>query len=176
MTTDYGLLAEFPSADALLAAVAHLQARRYTRIEAYTPYPIEGLPERLGERRSRIPLAMLLGALAGGCGTLALEYYSAVIAFPLNVGGRPDASWPAFIPAALEMTILCAVLAGVLTLLIGCGLPRLHHPLFASTRFETASRSGFFVLIRADDPEYETGRIRRDLHRLDAIHIERIAA
>jgi hypothetical protein len=171
---DYGCLAQFASVPALFDAVAQLRHDGYTQLEAYTPFAVDGLAQALGPVRRRIPRLMLLGGLVGGLGMLALQYYAAVIDYPTDVGGRPDASWPAFIPAALEMTILFAVLAGVVGMLVGNGLPRLNHPLFASARFEAASRDGLFVLLRADDPCYDTGRALHDLARLDALHVEQV--
>ena len=173
---EHGCLAQFASVPALLAAVRQLRMDGYTRLEAYTPFAVEGLAEALGPVRNRIPLLMLLGGLAGGFGTLALQWYAAVIDYPIDVGGRPDASWPAFIPAALEMTILCAALAGVIGMLVGSGLPRLNHPLFNSGRFEAASRDGFFVLLRADDPRYEIDRVLHDFGRLNPLHVEQVPA
>ncbi|MGN6653884.1 MAG: DUF3341 domain-containing protein [Rhodanobacter sp.] len=171
---EHGCLAQFASVPALLAAVRQLRMDGYTHLEAYTPFAVEGLAEALGPVRNRIPLLMLLGGLVGGCGTLMLQWYAAVIDYPIDVGGRPDASWPAFIPAALEMTILCAALAGVIGMLVGNGLPRLNHPLFNSARFEAASRDGFFVLLRADDPRYEIDRVLHDVERLDPLHVEQV--
>lgn len=145
------LLAEFDSAEQLLAAVRQVRSKaRGTVIEVYSPLPIEGLAELLEAPASRIPLAMLLGAIAGGVGTYALEWYAAVIDYPLNVGGRPLASWPAFLPPAIEMTILGAALVGVLAMLLGNRLPRLYHPLFAVPAFERASGDRFFLLLRPD--------------------------
>jgi len=174
MKASHGCLAQFASVPALLAAVKQLRLDGYTRLEAYTPFAVDGLAEALGPVRSRIPLLMLLGGLLGGFGTLALQYYAAVIDYPIDVGGRPDASWPAFIPAALEMTILFAALAGVAGMLAGNGLPRLNHPLFGSEHFDEASRDGLFVLLRADDPRYEFGRVLHDLARLDPLHVEQV--
>jgi hypothetical protein len=172
----HGYLAEFADAATLLAAVRQLRLEGYTRIDAYSPYPVEGLVEALGNVRNTIPRWMLLGGILGGAGTLALEYYSAVIDYPINVGGRPDASWPAFIPPALEMTLLCAAVAGFVALLATNGLPRLHHPLFDVRRFEAASRDGFFAVLGVDDPRFDTARVSRDLHALGALHIEQIPA
>jgi hypothetical protein len=172
MSAPLGCLAQFASVPTLLAAVKQLRMDGYTRLEAYTPFAVDGLAEALGPVRNRIPLLMLLGGLAGGSGMLALQYYAAVIDYPIDVGGRPDASWPAFIPAALEMTILFAALAGIIGMLVGNGLPRLNHPLFDSERFAAASRDGLFVLLRADDPRYEIDRVLRDLARLDPLHVE----
>lgn len=174
MSAPYGCLAQFASVPALLAAVKQLRMDGYTRLEAYTPFAVDGLAEALGAVRSRIPLLMLCGGLAGGFGTLALQYYAAVMDYPIDVGGRPDASWPAFIPAALEMAILFAALAGIVGMLVGDGPPRLNHPLFGSERFEAASRDGLFVLLRADDPRYEVDRVLHDLQRLDPLQVEQV--
>jgi hypothetical protein len=174
MNAQHGCLAQFASVPALLAAVKQLRKDGYTRLEAYTPFAVDGLAEALGPVRNRIPLLVLIGGLVGGLGTLALQYYAAVIDYPIDVGGRPDASWPAFIPAALEMTILFAALAGIFGMLVGNGLPRLNHPLFDSGRFEAASRDGLFVLLRADDPHYEVERVLHDLARLDPLHVEQV--
>jgi hypothetical protein len=172
----YGCMAEFASAEALLAAVAHLRAAGYTRLEAYAPYPVEGLAEALGPVRDRVALLTLLGGLFGGFGTLALQYYAAVVDYPINVGGRPDASWPAFIPAALEMTFLFAALAGVIGMLAGNGLPQLYHPVFHVERFTAASRDGFFVLLRADDPRWAGDTPPRAFDTLGALAIEEVPA
>ena len=171
----YGCMAEFASAPALLAAVTHLRACGYTRIEAYTPHAVEGLAEALGPVRDRVALPMLLGGLFGGLGTLALQYYSAVIDYPIDVGGRPLASWPAFIPSALEMTFLFAMVAGVLAMLVGNRLPRLYHPTFNAPSFGDASRAGFFLLLRADDPRYDGPAAASTLARLDAVVVEQVA-
>lgn len=172
----YGYLAQFPDAASLLAAVRQLRLEGYTAIEAYSPYAVDGLADAMGPVRNRIPLLMLCGGLVGGLGTLALEYYSAVIDYPIDVGGRPNASWPAFVPAALEMTLLLAAVAGVVGMLVSNGLPRLHHPLFAIKRFEAASRDGFFAVVCCNDPQFEEARVLRDMKGLHALHVERVAA
>lgn len=168
----YGCLAEFADVATLLDAIKRLRQQGYTRLDAYTPFAVDGLAEALGPVRNRIPLLVLLGGLGGGLATLAMQYYAAVIDYPLDIGGRPDASWPAFIPAALEMTILFAAVAGIAGMLVSNGLPRLNHPLFNVERFEAASRDGFFLLLRADDPRYQTERAQHDLKQLNAIRVE----
>lgn len=169
-----GWLARFGDAEALLLAVRELRGRGYAQMEAYTPYPVEGLAEALGPVRNRIPLLVLLGGLAGGFGTLFLEWYASVVDYPIDVGGRPNASWPAFIPAALEMTILFAALFGVVGLFVANGLPRLVHPLFAVPGFEAASRDGFFLWLRADDPRFDPARAHADLACLAPLTIEEV--
>lgn len=172
----YGCMAQFDSAETLRGAALQLRHGGYTRLEAYSPFAVEGLAEALDPTRSRLPLLVLLGGLVGGVGTLALQYYSAVIDYPIDVGGRPAASWPAFIPAALEMTILCAVLAGVFGMLLGNGLPRLYHPVFNVPRFAQASRDGFFLVIRADDPHYDSDHARQALIDLAPLSVDEVPA
>ena len=172
----YGYMAQFDSAETLRGAALQLRHAGYTRLEAYTPFAVDGLAEALGPMRNRIPLLVLLGGLVGGIGTLVLQYYSAVIDYPIDVGGRPAASWPAFIPAALEMAILFAVVAGVIGMLAGNGLPRLYHPTFNVERFAAASRDGFFMVIRADDPCYDADAVRQSLADLGPLAIDEVPA
>jgi len=173
---EQGWLARFDDAGALLLAVRELRGLGYTQLEAYTPYPVEGLAEALGPVRNRIPLLVLLGGLVGGFGTLWLEWYASVVDYPIDVGGRPDASWPAFVPAALEMTILFAALFGIAGMLFANGLPRLNHPLFDVPCFDAASRDGFFVWLRADDPRFDARQAHADLARLAPLVIEEVGA
>ena len=171
---EQGWLARFDDAEALLLAARELRGLGYTQMEAYTPYAVEGLAEALGPVRNRIPLLVLLGGLCGGFGTLFLEWYAAVVDYPIDVGGRPDASWPAFIPAALEMTILFAALFGIVGMFVANGLPRLNHPLFDVARFDAASRDGFFLWLRADDPRFDLQHAYADLKRLAPMAIDEV--
>lgn len=173
----HGLLAEFASVDQLLTAVSRARTEgHYVAMEAYSPFPVEGLDEALGPRRDRIPLLMLLGAIVGGVGTFALEWYSAVFDYPINVGGRPTGSWVAFLPPAIEMTVLGAALFGVIAMLIHNGLPRLHHPLFGVAGFARASNDRFFLLIRGDDPSFDERSVRDFLDTLGSLAISEVPA
>ncbi|HEX2604167.1 MAG TPA: DUF3341 domain-containing protein [Oxalicibacterium sp.] len=144
----YGLLAEFATADDLLDAVRRARASGFA-VEAYTPFAVDGMPEAIGFPRNRVPLVTLLGGILGGAGAYFLQWYSAVVDYPLNVGGRPLHSWPSFIPVTFELTILGAALAAVFGMLIMNGLPQLRHPLFEVPDFDLASRNRFFLCIRA---------------------------
>jgi hypothetical protein len=147
----YGVLAEFRTADALLEATTRAREARVGPLEAYTPFPVEGLSEALGFEKNHVPLYTLLGGLAGGIGTYFMQWYAAVISYPLNIGGRPLHSWPAFIPPTFEITVLGAAFAAVIGMLIANGLPRLRHPLFDVPDFDLATRNRFFLCIRTSD-------------------------
>jgi hypothetical protein len=172
----YGLLAEFPTADALCAAAKQARAHGYTQAEAYSPFSIEGLDEALGPKRDWVAPATLIGGLLGGAGTYFLQWYAAVVDYPLNVGGRPLHSWPAFIPATFEITILGAALAAVLAMLIQNGLPRLYHPLFEVEEFELASRNRFFLCLPAHDPVFAAGPARTLLEGLQPMLLREVPA
>jgi hypothetical protein len=163
----YGLLAEFPSAESLCAAARHVRARGWTQVEAYSPFAIDGLDEIVKADKGWIAPIALLGGILGGAGTYFLQWYAAVVDYPINIGGRPHDSWPAFIPATFEITILGAALAATVAMLALNGLPRLYHPLFEVEEFELASRNRFFLCLPARDPVFAPGPAR-DL--LEALH------
>jgi ActD protein len=163
----YGWLAEFDTAQALVAAAKASRAAGYRRVEAYAPFPVEELVEALGSYKDRVPLITLIGGILGGAGGYFMQWYSAVIAYPLNLGGRPYHSWPSFIPVTFELTILGAALFAVLGMLVLNGLPKLYHPLFNVPEFELASRNRFFLCLRSDDRTYERDRTRRFLESLN---------
>ena len=151
----YGLLAEFERPEELLAAAAQAREAGYQRVQAYTPFPIEGLVDALGQTPTQLPRLVLLGGLIGGLAGYALQYYVSVMAYPANVGGRPLHSWPAFGPIVFELTVLAAALTAVLGMLALNGLPMPHHPLFGAEQFKLASRDRFFLCIEARDVAFE---------------------
>ncbi len=169
-----GLLAEFADAEQLRGAVLRARHERYADIEAYSPYPVDGLTEAMGVRHKHVPFWMLLGAIGGGGFTYWLEWFSAAVNYPINVGGRPTFSWPAFLPPALETTLLWGVLGGVLAILIGNRLPRLHHPLFAVRAFDRASSDRFFLLLRASDPNFEPRLAQEFLQTLSPLSVSEV--
>jgi hypothetical protein len=170
----YGLLAEFRSADALLGAARAARAQGYAEVEAYTPFAVEGLDEAVGMRRNHVPLFTLLGGILGGAGTYFLQWYSAVVDYPLNIGGRPLHSWPAFLPATFEITILGAALAAVAGMLLQNGLPRLHHPLFSIEEFELASRNRFFLCLPSRDAAFDLEAGHALLRGLDPLLVAEV--
>ena len=164
----YGLMAEFETAQALVEAARRSHHEGYRRMDAYSPVPIEGLHDAMHLHDERLPKMVLIGGLLGGLGGYALQYYTMVIDYPLNVGGRPLHSWPTFIPVTFETTILAAALTAVLGMLALNGLPQPFHPLFNVPRFALASRNRFFLCIEARDPQFDTQRTRTFLESLGA--------
>jgi len=164
----YGLLADFDAPEKVLEAARRAYAEGYRRMDAYTPFPVEGLAEALGFQRTRLPMLVLLGGLFGGALVYALLYYAEVIDYPLIVGGKPFHSWPAFIPIVFETTIFFAALSAVLGMLALNGLPMPYHPVFNVPRFALASRDRFFLLIEARDPHFDREGTRRFLEELGA--------
>jgi hypothetical protein len=162
----YGLLIELPDPESLIRAARRVEAAGYKHIDAYSPMPVEGLAEALGVRRTRMPYMMLMGGLLGGCAGFALQVWVNTVAYPLNIGGRPLVSWPAFIPVTFEMTILGAALFGVLGMLALNRLPTPYHPLFAIPEFDRASQSGFFLCIESTDPLFDDPQTRELLSSL----------
>src|SRR4029079_7424880 len=162
----YGLLAEFEQGEALNAAVHKAYAAGYRRMNGYTPFPLDGLFEALGRKPTRLPLLTLAGGIAGGSAAYFMLYYASVISYPINVGGRPLHSWPAFIPITFELTVLGASFAAFFGMLALNGLPHPYHPLFNVPEFKLASRDRFFLCIQARDPLFNLGRTRQFLEKL----------
>ena len=170
----YGVVAEFTDPTALVAAAERTRAAGYTRFEAYAPFPIEELVEAVGHPHTRLPLAVFLGGLIGGLSAYLLQYFTAVVTYPLNIGGRPPHSWPAFIPVTFECTILGAALTAVLGMLARNGLPMPYHPLFHIPRFARASRDLFFLCIQARDPKFDAGPVSQFLRGLSPTDVQEV--
>jgi ActD protein len=162
----YGLLAEFSDPNELIAAARRTREAGYRDIDAYTPFPIEELSEALGIHYNRLPLVVLIGGIVGALAGLGLQYWTAVIDYPINVGGRPFFSLPSFIPITFETTVLVAALSAVLGMLALNGLPMPYHPVFNVPRFALATRDRFFLCIEATDPLFDREDTRRFLERL----------
>jgi hypothetical protein len=167
----YGVLAEFADAEALLTATRAAKDRGYTKLEAYTPFPVLGLAELLNVRGRRLPIIVLEGGIVGGGGGLLMQWYSAVVAYPLNVGGRPLASWPAFIPISFELTILVAAFTTVLGMFALNGLPQPYHPVFNVAEFAEASLDRFFLCIETADPRFDLEETRSFLTAQGALDV-----
>jgi hypothetical protein len=167
----YGLLAEFQDADALVSAATQVRDAGYARVDAYAPFSVPGLPEAIGFRRDGVALVTLIGGILGGAGIYFLQWFSAVVNYPINSGGRPLDSWPAFIPATFECTVLGAALFAFAGYLVMSGLPQLHHPIFNAKEFDLATRNRFFVCIPSADPRFDRAETTRFLESLGAMRV-----
>ena len=165
-TPIYGIMAEFDSPSDLVAAARRTYEAGYQKIDAYSPFPIEELAEAIGFHSNAVPLVVLIGGLIGCLSGYALQYWISVITYPINVGGRPLHSWPAFIVVTFEMTILFAGLAAVLGMLALNGLPMPYHPVFNVPRFAFATKDRFFLMIFSTDPKFNPVDTRRFLEGL----------
>jgi hypothetical protein len=163
----YGMMAEFDTPVALVEAAKRTYQAGYKRIDAYTPFPIEGLAEEIGFHRDEVPLVVLIGGIVGGLTGYLMQYWMSAVAYPLNIGGKPYHSWPAFIVITFEMTILFAGISAVFGMLALNGLPMPYHPVFNVPRFTRASRDRFFLVVFSSDVKYDPAATRQFLESLD---------
>jgi len=163
----YGVMAEFESPTAVVEAARRSYSAGYRRMDAFSPYPIEELTDALGIKHSKLPLIVLIGGILGCLGGYALCYWVSAIVYPINIGGRPLHSWPAFIPVTFECTILLAAFAAVFGMLALNGLPQPYHPVFNVDAFEMATRNRFFLCIEARDPMFKLEKTREFLGGLE---------
>jgi hypothetical protein len=170
----YGLMAEFDTPQALLDAAHKTHEAGYQKLDAYSPFPIEGLAEEIGFHRDEVPLVVLIGGIIGGsCGYL-MQWWISAVDYPLNIGGKPPHSWPAFIVITFEMTILFAAIAAVFGMLALNGLPMPYHPVFNVPRFAMASKDRFFLIVFSSDPNYNPASTRAFLEGLSAVSISEV--
>jgi len=168
-------MAEFVTPEQVLAAAHGVRAEGYRRVDAYTPFAVEGLPEalnlQLGKKLSAI---VLCGGLTGCCGGFFMCWWPNVIGYPLNIGGKPFNSWPAFIPITFELTILFSALSAVIGMIVLNGLPMPYHPVFNAPNFDRASRDRFFLCIEASDPKFDLRGTREFLEGLDPVEVTEV--
>ena|SRR6266516_3011689 len=170
----YGLVAEFATHENLMRAAEKAYDRGYRKMDGYAPFPIKGLAKALG-KRNHIPLLVLIAGIVGGISTYFMQWYANVVSFPINIGGRPLHSWPAFIPITFEMTVLAAALTAFFGSLALSGLPRPYHPMFNLPEFERASQDRFFLCIEATDAHFDRERTREFLTSLAPMMVAEVA-
>ncbi|MBO0698859.1 MAG: DUF3341 domain-containing protein [Zavarzinella sp.] len=158
----YGLLAEFDNPDALVAACRRAREAGYTKVDGYSPYGIAEVADALGFRYGEMSTVMLCGGLIGATAAFVMQWWANGIDYPLNIAGRAILTpgewlngWPSYIPITFEGGILTCALSGLFGLLAICGLPRLHHPLFAMPQFARVTRDRFCLAIEAVDPKFD---------------------
>ena len=172
----HGLMAEFDNPTDLVEAANRARLAGYTSMDAYSPFPIEELNDALGLKKNPLPLIVLLGGIFGGGGGYFLEYWTQVIAWPMNIGGRPFHSWPHFIPVTFECTVLGASLAAFVGMLALNGLPKPYHPVFNVPAFDRASRDRFFLCIESADPKFDRYATESFLKNLHPLGVSEVAA
>ncbi len=170
----FGVMGEFSTPEDLLAATKKAREAGYKHVEAYTPFPVEGLSEAVGFKWTAVPLLTLMGGLGGGLTGFGLQYWVAAITYPLNIGGRPLNSWPAFIPVTFELTVLGASIFAVFSMLALNKLPQPYHPVFNVERFSQASTDKFFLCIEARDPKFDLVETSKFLQSLHAQHVNEV--
>jgi hypothetical protein len=169
------LLIAFPAPQPLLAAVERARAEGLQPLDAFTPYPVQGLSEALGQPPTGLPWLMLAGGVVVAALFYAMEWLSATRLYPFDQGGRPPDSWPAFIVATVEISVLAAALTGFVAMLFKAGLPRLHHPLFEHQAFERASQDQFLLAVALPEDAIAGGAARTMLFEAGAVWIEEVA-
>ncbi len=171
----FGLMAEFPNPKSLAKAAHRAHEAGYRKVEAYTPFPVEEVIETLHPHSSKVPLLVLIGGILGGLGGFALQMWVNLSAYPLNIGGRPLISWPAFIVPTFECTILGASLTAVIGMFALNGLPMPYHPVFNVPRFsERASTDGYFLVIEAADPKFDRSGTQTFLEDLNPSEVSEV--
>ena len=173
MNETYGLMGEFVTHEELLRAAEKAHQHGFRNMDAYAPFPVEGLAEALG-KRTRLPLLVLIGGIIGGVGAYFMQWDANVISYPINIGGRPLNSWPAFIPITFELTVLGASLAAFIFSLGLSGLPKPYHPVFNVPGFERASQDRFFLCIEATDALFDRKSTREFLQALNPVMIAEV--
>ena len=167
----YGVMAEFENPTDLVAAAHKVYSLGYRRINGYSPFPIEELSEAIGFTKTGLPLIVFIGGVVGGLSGFFMQYWIAAIDYPINVGGKPTNSWPAWIPITFEMTVLFAAFSAVLGMLILNKLPQPYHPVFNIPNFALATRDRFFLAVEANDPKFKHGEVVDLLKSLNAIAV-----
>jgi len=163
----YGVMAEFENPSDLVSAARRTYEAGYRRINGYSPYPIEELSEAIGFRHTILPVIVFIGGVLGGLGGFLMQYWMEVIDYPLNVGGKPFNSWPAFIPITFECTVLLAAFSAVFGMLALNKLPQPYHPVFNAPNFALATRDRFFLVIEASDRKFEHDQVVSFLQGLE---------
>ena len=171
----YGVMAEFDSPQALIHAAKRTSEAGYKKLDAYSPFPIEGLAEEIGFHHDEVPLVVLIGGIIGGLTGYLMQWWMSAVDYPLNIGGKPPHSWPAFIVITFEMTILFGGISAVLGMLALNGLPMPYHPVFNVPRFALASRNRFFFCIEATDPLFDRRKTAEFLESLDPREVSEVA-
>ncbi|MBI1320090.1 MAG: DUF3341 domain-containing protein [Candidatus Hydrogenedens sp.] len=172
----YGLIAEFDTPDELLHAAESAYKAGYRTMDAYSPFPIHGLSEAIGFKKTAVSLITLLAGLTGAATGFGMQYIAMVLHYPYDIGGKPFLSWPSFMPITFELTILFGAFGAFLSMFALNGLPRPNHPIFNAKRFERASSDGFFLCIEAEDGQFDMDKTRAFLEAQKPVEVSEVHA
>jgi len=170
----YALVAEFASAEELLVAAEKVSQEGYREVDAYTPFPVHGLSDALRFHDVKVPWFIICGGLCGGFFGFTLQWYTATIDYPLNVGGKPFNSLPSFFPVTFECTILFSALTALISMFALNGLPKPYHSIFNTPGFERASKDRFFLAIEKSDAKYDPEATRVFLASLSPLAVSEV--
>lgn len=162
----FGLMAQFETETELLNAARRVHAEGYRRTDAYSPFPVKGIFRALGHRNTSVPLIVFSSGAIFCLGGFFMQWFASVVDYPLNIGGRPLNSWPAFIPITFELTVLGASLAALAGMVLLNRLPCPYHPVFNAPQFDRASLDRFFICIESSDPKFDAEKTRQFLESL----------
>lgn len=171
----YGISACYGDVEKFLLALRQVMEAKYSAVETYTPFPVDETYEILKKKKPVIQWAVFIGGLLGGGGGFFMEWFANVIQYPLNIGGRPFNSWPAFIPILFEMTVLFGALFGFAAFLLSCRLPKLYHPIFRAKGFEKVTLDSFFLCIQAKDPRFDREETKKFLQSTKADSVDEVS-
>lgn len=169
----WGLMAEYDDEHHLVDAIKKMRAEGYRTLEAYTPYPSHHVIHALGHK-SYLAQLIFCGACTGALTGFGMQSFANLVHYPINIGGRPDYSWPSFIIITFEMTILFSAFTAVFGMLLLNGLPRPHHPVFSVPQFERASQDRFFLVVHSSDPKFHAEGTRSFLDGLSPLSVAEV--
>jgi hypothetical protein len=172
----HGALAMFETHEQLLNAARRAYARGYRKMDAYSPFPIEGLAAALGRKYTAVPFLVLFGGAMGCLGGYIMQWFAMAVDYPLNVGGRPFHSWPQYIPITFELTVLIAALTGFLSVIVLNRFPEPYHPMFNVPEFSRATQDRFFLCVEAHDPKFRADEVARFFEGLGAELVREVSA
>jgi hypothetical protein len=170
----YGLMAEYDTPEGVVAAATAARQAGYTRLDAYTPFPVEALDDALALKPTNLGFLVLLAGVGGAIGGFFMQWYAAHIGYPLNIGGRPLFDWPTYVVITFELTVLLAAFTAGLVMFARNGLPRLYHPVFNTPGFERATRDGFYLCIEAVDPRFDLEETRSFLDGTAPVRVQEV--
>jgi hypothetical protein len=173
-STLYGVIAEFETPEALIAASRLVREAGYKKVDAFTPFPVEELSEAIGIPKSKVPMIMLIGGICGGTFAFSMQWFAFAWSYVINIAGRPSLTWPMYIPITFEGTILICALSGIAAMIIINKLPSPYHPVFNAPNFERASTDRFFLCVQADDPKFDRDATMRFMENLGANQVSEV--